>query len=45
METACSLINGRGGGRPYQAQGGGPAVEKLEAALQATEDMLFTMIG
>jgi alanyl-tRNA synthetase len=44
METACSLINGRGGGRPHQAQGGGPAAEKLEAALQATEDMLFAMI-
>ena len=44
METACSLINGRGGGRPQQAQGGGPAVEKLEEALQAAEDMLFTMV-
>jgi alanyl-tRNA synthetase len=41
METACSVIKGRGGGRPQQAQGGGPAVEKLEEALQVAEDMLF----
>ncbi len=44
METACSVIKGRGGGRPQQAQGGGPAVEKLEEALQGAEDMLFNMI-
>jgi alanyl-tRNA synthetase len=44
METACSLINGHGGGRPQQAQGGGPAVEKLEDALQSAEDMLLKMI-
>ena len=43
METACSVINGRGGGRPHQAQGGGPATEKLEDALQAAEDMLLKM--
>jgi alanyl-tRNA synthetase len=41
MQTASSVINGRGGGRPQQALGGGPAVEKLEAALQAAEEMLF----
>ena len=44
LETACSVIDGRGGGRPQQAQGGGPAVEKLEEALQGAEDMLFEMI-
>ncbi|MGD9359024.1 MAG: DHHA1 domain-containing protein [Desulfobacterales bacterium] len=44
METACSLINGRGGGRPQQAQGGGPSVEKLEDALQSAEAMLLKMI-
>jgi alanyl-tRNA synthetase len=41
MQTACSIVNGRGGGRPQQALGGGPAVEKLEAALQAAEETLF----
>jgi alanyl-tRNA synthetase len=44
METACSAINGRGGGRSRQAQGGGSAVEKLEEALQGAEDLLFKMI-
>jgi len=34
MQTACSVIDGRGGGRPQQAQGGGPATEKLGLALQ-----------
>jgi alanyl-tRNA synthetase len=43
METACTTINGRGGGRPQQAQGGGPALEKLEDALQSAEDMLLKM--
>ena len=41
METACTVINGRGGGQPRQAQGGGPDVEKLETALQIAEDTLF----
>jgi alanyl-tRNA synthetase len=41
MKTACSIIKGRGGGQPLQAQGGGPAAEKLEEALQGAEDMLF----
>ena len=45
METACAVINGRGGGRPQQAQGGGSAVQKLEDALQKTEDILFDMIN
>ena len=34
MQNACAVIKGRGGGRPQQAQGGGPAADKLEAALQ-----------
>ncbi|MBW2488902.1 MAG: hypothetical protein JRE88_10390 [Deltaproteobacteria bacterium] len=39
------MIDGRGGGRPQQAQGGGPAVEKLEAALQSAQDRLVKMNG
>jgi alanyl-tRNA synthetase len=34
MQEACAVINGRGGARPQQAQGGGSAVDKLDAALQ-----------
>jgi alanyl-tRNA synthetase len=45
MESACRVINGRGGGRPQQAQGGGSAVEKIENALQSAQDMLLKMIG
>jgi alanyl-tRNA synthetase len=44
MEMACAVINGRGGGRPQQAQGGGSDVGKLEEALQGAEDMFFDMI-
>jgi alanyl-tRNA synthetase len=40
MKTACAVIGGRGGGPPHQAQGGGPAVEKLAEALQAATTVL-----
>lgn len=40
MKTACAVINGRGGGQPQQAQGGGTEVEKLEEALQCAEDAI-----
>jgi alanyl-tRNA synthetase len=35
MQDACAVINGRGGGRPQQAQGGGPAADKLDEAIQS----------
>ena len=44
MKSACAIINGRGGGRPQQAQGGGPDIDKLEDALQSAEDKLIEMI-
>jgi alanyl-tRNA synthetase len=34
MRQACSVIDGRGGGRPEMAQGGGPNVHRLDDALQ-----------
>lgn len=40
MQAACAVINGRGGGRPQQAQGGGTAVEKLEEALRYAGSLL-----
>jgi alanyl-tRNA synthetase len=43
MEKACTVINGRGGGRPQQAQGGGPDVDKLAIALQDIENTLFEL--
>lgn len=40
MKTACAVINGKGGGQPQQAQGGGTEVEKLEEALQCAKDAI-----
>ena len=33
MQKACAAIDGRGGGKAHKAQGGGPAIGKLGAAL------------
>jgi alanyl-tRNA synthetase len=35
MKTACTLLDGRGGGKPELAQGGGKNVDKLYDALRA----------
>lgn len=40
MKAACAALNGRGGGQPHLAEGGGAAVEKLDAALQAAFGIL-----
>jgi alanyl-tRNA synthetase len=35
MREACTMLEGRGGGRPDLAQGGGKRVDKLDEALAA----------
>jgi alanyl-tRNA synthetase len=35
MREACATLNGRGGGKPDMAQGGGQQVEKLADAIEA----------
>ena len=45
MEAACAMINGRGGGRLQQAQGGGPEIDKLEDALHWAEDQIVERIN
>ncbi len=40
LREACQLLDGRGGGRPEMAQGGGGHVEKLEEAVEAAANSL-----
>ncbi len=41
LKDACRLIGGGGGGRANLAQGGGPAIERLEEALEAAYQTLI----
>ena len=43
MQDVCAVIDGHGGGRPQQAQGGGPATDKLDRALQNAYEMIFLL--
>jgi alanyl-tRNA synthetase len=41
LAEACQLLGGRGGGKPELAQGGGPAVENLDAALKLAAEKIL----
>ncbi|HKO97923.1 MAG TPA: DHHA1 domain-containing protein [Pyrinomonadaceae bacterium] len=45
IREACVLLDGRGGGRPDMAQGGGKAVDKLEEALELAKTSLKSTDG
>ena len=40
IQKACAIIDGRGGGKTHKAQGGGPAIDKLQLALATAEKEL-----
>jgi len=45
MREACAMLDGRGGGKPELAQGGGRKVEKLQDALTHAASSLTNMSG
>jgi alanyl-tRNA synthetase len=44
LQEACSLVGGGGGGGPELAQGGGPALKRLDEALQHATELLRQQI-
>ena len=45
MREACVMLDGRGGGKPDLAQGGGHNVEKLQEAIDRCADFFGKMIN
>ena len=44
MREACAMLDGRGGGKPDMAQGGGKRVEQLEETLRLIVGETYRMI-
>ncbi|MFA5332079.1 MAG: alanine--tRNA ligase [Methanoregula sp.] len=44
LGQVCSLLGGKGGGRPSMAQGGGPDVEKLDLALNVGRERIIAAL-
>ena len=45
LREAAAIVGGRGGGRPEAAQGGGPLVEQLPAALARARELVVAELG
>lgn len=44
MREACSIVDGRGGGKPDMAQGGGRNVTRLHEAIEKSRELLDTKV-
>jgi len=42
LAQACSALGGRGGGKPDLAQGGGPAVDKIEETIEGAAEQIVS---
>jgi alanyl-tRNA synthetase len=41
MKTACEILDGRGGGKPDMAQGGGKKIEQIQEAINRASQLLL----
>ena len=45
LKAALAIVDGRGGGKPDMAQGGGSNVAGLQNALTAARDLVASKVG
>lgn len=45
IAAVCTILGGKGGGKPNLAQGGGPDVTKIDQALVSGRDMIITALN